>query len=213
MRRNLTHPAQPGLRPATSRTQTAPRAYRSRRRVLRRLVIPGALAAIIAGAAIGAAASYLTSPSPPSAQQRTAPRTAARHTGQTTTPATPATPGTGAGQTAPATASSGAAAPSPTSSAKVAEGRLLNDAGYSRIQQGDYEAAIPPLRRAVADLRGTGPRDPYEAYANYNLGFALLQVGDCTGALPPLEVANRLESSPLVDAAIRRASGCGHQGS
>jgi Flp pilus assembly protein TadD len=95
----------------------------------------------------------------------------------------------------------------------VVQGQLLNDQGYARIQQGEYGAAIPPLRRAVAELRGVGPRDPYEAYANYNLGFALLQVGDCTGAVPPLEVANRLESSPLVDVAIRRATACAHQGS
>lgn len=185
--------------------------YRSRRRVLRRLVIPGALAAIIAGAAIGAAASYLTSPSAPSAQQQPRPPTAhARPAGPA---APPTTVETGQGKAAPTTRSPGAAAPSPTSTAEVADGRVLNDAAYARIQQGDYEAAIPPLRRAVDDLRGAGPRDPYEAYANYNLGFALLQVGDCTGAVPPLEVANRLESSPLVDAAIRRASGCAHQGS
>jgi Flp pilus assembly protein TadD len=95
----------------------------------------------------------------------------------------------------------------------VVQGQLLNDQGYARIQQGEYGAAIPPLRRAVADLRGAGPANPYEAYANYNLGYALLQVGDCTGALAPLEVANRLETSPLVDAAIRRASACANQGS
>jgi TolA-binding protein len=191
--------------------RAAPRTYRSRRRVLRRLVIPGVLAAIIAGAAIGAAASYLTSPSAPGAQQRPSSRTApAGHAGPATPPTTA---GPRPGKTAPATASPGTAPHAPPSSANVAEGRALNDAGYARIQQGDYEGAIPQLRRAVDDLRGAGPRDPYEAYANYNLGYALLQVGDCTGAMPPLEVANRLESSPLVDSAIRRASGCAHQGS
>jgi Flp pilus assembly protein TadD len=90
---------------------------------------------------------------------------------------------------------------------------VLNDQAYARIRAGDYAAAIPPLRRAVDDLRGAGPADPYEAYANYNLGYALLQVGDCTAALPPLQVANRLETSPLVDTAIRRASACANQGS
>jgi TolA-binding protein len=184
--------------------------YRSKRRVLRRLVIPGALAAIVAGAAIGAAASYLTSPGAPAAQERPGARTPpAGHTGPAAQPAAPAgAPATTATRSKPPGASTSAATP-----AGVANGRLLNDQGYARIQQGDYEAAIPPLRRAVAELRGVGPRDPYEAYANYNLGFALLQVGDCTGAVPPLEVANRLESSPLVDAAIRRAAGCAHQGS
>jgi Flp pilus assembly protein TadD len=95
----------------------------------------------------------------------------------------------------------------------VADGRLLNDEGYARIRDGEYGAAIPTLKRAVEKLRGAGPADPYEAYANYNLGYALLQVGECTDAVPPLEVADRLESSPLVDIAIRRASACAHQGS
>jgi hypothetical protein len=211
VRRNPTHPAQrPGLRPAPARTAAAPIVYRSRRRVLRRLVIPGALAAIIAGAAIGAAASYLSSQGAPRAQQRpdttrTAPAGHAPAANPATTAAAPTTASTGPSQ--------GGTTSATPSSAGVAEGRLLNDQGYARIQHGEYDAAVPPLRRAVADLRGAGPEDPYEAYANYNLGYALLQVGDCTGALPPLEVANQLESSPLVDVAIRRASACAHQGS
>jgi TolA-binding protein len=178
--------------------------------VLRRLVIPGALAAIVVGAAIGAAASYLTSQGTPGVQQRPGTHVAPAGRAQPATrPATPAAlPTTASTSTSPGATTSGA-----PSSADVAEGRLLNDEGYALIQSGDYEAAVPPLRRAAADLRGAGPGDPYEAYANYNLGYALLQVGDCTGAVPPLEVANRLESSPLVDAAIRRASACAHQGS
>jgi TolA-binding protein len=186
--------------------------YRSRRRVLRRLVIPGVLAAIIVGAAIGAAASYLTSQGTPGARQRAGTRTAA--TGHVAPRARPATTAEGPGTTASTSpAPPATTTPPPTPSAGVADGRQLNDEGYARIQQGDYPAAIPPLRRAVEELRGAGPADPYEAYANYNLGYALLQVGDCTGAVPPLELANRLESSPLVDAAIRRASACAHQGS
>ena len=181
--------------------------YRSKRRVLRRLVIPGALAAIIGGAAIGAAASYLTSQGNPGAE-------ASRHA--RTAPAGPANPAPHPATSA-TTASTGPATGATTSAAPpaagVAQGRLLNDEGYALIRQGEYAAAIPPLRRAVEDLRGAGPEDPYEAYANYNLGYALLQVGDCTGAAPPLEVANRLESSPLVDSAIRRAAACAHQGS
>ena len=185
--------------------------YRSRRRVLRRLVIPGVLAAIVAGAAIGAAASYLTSQGAPRARP-----TQQTHSGPAAH-ARPATRPAGTAAAPPTTASTspsaGAAASGAPSSADVAEGRLLNDEGYARIRQGEYGAAVPLLRRAVGDLRGAGPGDPYEAYANYNLGYALLQVGDCTGALPPLEVANRLESSPLVDTAIRRATACAHQGS
>ncbi|HEX3330892.1 MAG TPA: hypothetical protein VHS27_13285, partial [Gaiellales bacterium] len=102
--------------------------------------------------------------------------------------------------------------PAPPAGA-TADGRVLNDQGYALVQRGEYDAAIPPLRQAVADLRGAGPADPYEAYANSNLGYALLQVGDCADALPPLEAANRLQTSPLVDAAIRRAESCARQGS
>lgn len=182
--------------------------------MLRRLVIPGALAAILVGAAIGAAASYLTSPQPPAAHRPPSTSTTQPpHTGSAAPAPPAATPQTTTPQTtAPVTTSRGAT-PSAATPTEEADGRLLNDEGYASIRAGEYGAAIAPLRRAVAKLRGTGPADPYEAYANYNLGYALIQVGDCTGAVPPLEVANRLETSPLVDAAIRRAEACAHQGS
>lgn len=63
-------------------------------------------------------------------------------------------------------------------SATATGGAVLNDQGYALIQHGEYAAAIPLLQRAVAALRGLGPTDPHEAYANYNLGYALLEVGD-----------------------------------
>jgi TolA-binding protein len=213
MRRNPTHIAQPsGMRPAEARRAGAPSVYRGKRRVLRRLVIPGALAAIIGGAAIGAAASYLTSQGDPGAEASRHARTPpAGRANPATRPATTAT--TAPATTAPTGPAAGATTSPAPPAAGVARGRLLNDEGYARIRQGEYDAAIPPLRQAVDELRGAGPGDPYEAYANYNLGYALLQVGDCTAAVPPLEVANRLESSPLVDAAIRRAAACAHQGS
>ena len=178
--------------------------------MLRRLVIPGALAAIMVGAAIGAAATYLTAPGQtlaPPPDSHTAP---SRHGGHASRPVTT----TGRPRaTRPTNAPSSRTAQPPATSAGPVGGRLLNDQGYALIERGDYRAAIPPLSAAVVDLRGTGPADPYEAYANYNLGYALLQVGDCTGALPPLKIANQLETSPLVDTAIRRASACGNQGS
>ena len=34
---------------------------------------------------------------------------------------------------------------------------------------------------------------PYEAYANYNVGYTLLQLGRCNEAIPYLERAQRLE--------------------
>src|SRR5262249_16955961 len=66
------------------------------------------------------------------------------------------------------------------------------DQGYARLQQGDYAGALPLLQQAVSSLQGTGPGDPYEAYANYNLGYTLLQLGRCTDAAAPLENADRL---------------------
>jgi TolA-binding protein len=101
----------------------------------------------------------------------------------------------------------------PTATGGVAAGQRLNDQGYALIRRGVYVAAVPLLRRAVTDLRGTGPADPYEAYANYNLGYALLQSGECSDSLPPLIVANRLETSALVDVAIRHAQACTPPGS
>jgi hypothetical protein len=90
----------------------------------------------------------------------------------------------------------------------TAEGHALNDRGYAAMRSGDYAGALPSLRRAVADLRGTGPGDPYEAYANYNLGYTLLQLGHCGAAIPPLERAQRLEDSPSVPRALARARAC-----
>jgi hypothetical protein len=102
---------------------------------------------------------------------------------------------------------------SPPTSVALASGHRLNDEGYALIGRGAYEAAIPPLRKAVADLAGAGPADPYEAYANYNLGYALMMSDRCTEALAPLQAANRLESSPAVDRALREAHRCAPAGS
>jgi tetratricopeptide (TPR) repeat protein len=72
-------------------------------------------------------------------------------------------------------------------------GHSLNDQGYSRSQAGDYAGAVPLLRSAVQKLRGLGPSDPYEAYANYNLGYALYRLGRCSEAVPYLQRARQLE--------------------
>ena len=100
------------------------------------------------------------------------------------------------------------AAPAAPAGGGAAEGHVLNDRGYAAMQRGDYAGALPSLRRAVADLRGAGPGDPYEAYANYNLGYTLLQLGRCGEAIGPLERARQLETSPSVPAALARARAC-----
>jgi len=186
-----------------------PRRYRSRRLSLQRLVIPGALAALIAAGAIGAAASYLVSRptsvgyAPGATGRASSAPAPARHAAATT-----------AAHRRPARASAAVTtAERPAAAGGVATGQRLNDQAYALIQHGDYEAAIPLLRRAVVELRGAGPADAYQAYANYNLGYALLESGDCTQALPPLGVARLLETSPLVGVAIRRARACTPPGS
>jgi tetratricopeptide (TPR) repeat protein len=72
-------------------------------------------------------------------------------------------------------------------------GHALNDSGYQRMQNGDYAGAVPLLQDAVRKLSGTGPGDPYEAFANYNLGYSLLKLGRCAEAIPFLQKADQLE--------------------
>ena len=53
-----------------------------------------------------------------------------------------------------------------------------------------------------------GRPDPYEAYANYNLGYTLLDLGRCREAIAPLKRAQRLETSLSVPRALARARAC-----
>jgi eukaryotic-like serine/threonine-protein kinase len=74
--------------------------------------------------------------------------------------------------------------PAPLSGAAL--GAQLNDQGYSLIQQGQYEEAIPILQRAV-DAFPDGTSDITYAYALYNLGHALRLAGQPQDAIPILE--------------------------
>jgi hypothetical protein len=58
-------------------------------------------------------------------------------------------------------------------------------------------------------LRGTGPADPTEGFANYNLGYMLLQLDRCSEALPYLQHARALEPQRTeVDSALAAARRC-----
>lgn len=184
------------------RRSVAPHVYRSSRRgSILRFTIPAAIALATAGVAIGVAVAYFSDSSRGEPQAEPTPH---RQThAPTHSPAARATP--------PSTAvSARSTAPSPQT---AFDGHRLNDEGYALLQDGKYATALPLLRGAVTDLVGAGPADPYEAYANYNLGYALLQTDRCAEALGPLETANSLESNPAVDRLLRDARACAPQGS
>ena len=88
-------------------------------------------------------------------------------------------------------------------------GHALNDQGYAKMRAGDYAGALPLLQQAVQKLGGTGPGDPYEAYASYNLGYTLLQLGRCDEAIPYLQRADELEPKRHEPKqALKRAEKC-----
>jgi TolA-binding protein len=99
--------------------------------------------------------------------------------------------------------------PPPTPVGSGSGGHSLNDQGYRLTQQGNFAGAVPLLQQAVQKLAGTGPSDPYEGYANYNLGYALYRSGRCSEAVTYFQRAIRLEpdrSEPR--AYLRRAQRC-----
>jgi serine/threonine-protein kinase len=89
------------------------------------------------------------------------------------------------------TVTSSTTPPPPATASSSLSGSALNDAGYSKMQSGDYTGALPLLQQAVAKLSGVGYPD--EAYANYNLGYTLLQLSRCAQAVPYLQLAAKLE--------------------
>jgi eukaryotic-like serine/threonine-protein kinase len=99
--------------------------------------------------------------------------------------------------------------PPPPPAAVGASGHTLNDRGYHLMQQGNYSSALPLFQQAVEKLQGTGPSDPYEGYANYNLGYTLYRIGRCSEAVTYLRRAEQLEPDRHEPTQIRkRAEKC-----
>jgi eukaryotic-like serine/threonine-protein kinase len=81
-------------------------------------------------------------------------------------------------------------------------GESLNDAGYAKMQAGDYTGALPLLEQAVQKLQGTGKL--YEAYASYNLAYTRFQLGNCDGVLALLDRAESIEGRKSAIDRLRR---------
>ena len=94
--------------------------------------------------------------------------------------------------------------PPPPPAASSADGHTLNNNGFALQKQGNYSAALPLLQQAVQKLAGAGPSDPYEGYANYNLGYTLYKLSRCDEAVAYLKRAERLEPDRSEPRAIRK---------
>jgi eukaryotic-like serine/threonine-protein kinase len=156
----LVQPPPPPSPPATRRHQS-----RGPRPVAYALVAAGVLAAGLAGAAFVEAVG-----DDPSQRTRT---DAAGETAPPPTPTTEAGDSTGAGVTTTP----------PSETRTSVDGAELNDEGFSRMQAGDFQGALPLLERAVAALSGSGELP--EAWASYNLAYTRFALGAC-GGLPEL---------------------------
>jgi tetratricopeptide (TPR) repeat protein len=91
----------------------------------------------------------------------------------------------------PVTVTTAPSSPRTTATPATPSGAALNNAGFSKMQAGDYAGALPLLERAVQKLQGTNSRD--EAYAGYNLAFTRFQLGNCDGVLELLDSSESIQ--------------------
>jgi tRNA A-37 threonylcarbamoyl transferase component Bud32 len=88
----------------------------------------------------------------------------------------------------PVTVTTSASEPPPASEQS---GAALNNAGFARMQDGDYAGALPLLEQAVQKLQGTGSLD--EAFASYNLAFTRFALGNCDGVEDLLDRSEEIQ--------------------
>jgi eukaryotic-like serine/threonine-protein kinase len=169
------------VRPAPSRTSTA---------------WPLLAALLVAGAVAGALLAYFLtrggggSPAPPTTVVTRVQTVTSQ--GQVTT----------VEQTATVTTASPTTATAPAPSPSSQGGAALNNAGYAKMQAGDYAGALPLLEQAVRKLDGTGVLD--EAYAKYNLAYTRYHLGNCNGVLGLLDQAQAIEGPKAPIDSLRR---------
>jgi len=83
------------------------------------------------------------------------------------------------------------ATPPPAPGPSGQSGAALNDAGFRKMQQGDYAGALPLLEQAVQKLTGTNSLT--EAYADYNLASTRYHLGNCDGVLDLLDRSESIQ--------------------
>jgi hypothetical protein len=94
----------------------------------------------------------------------------------------------------------------PTVASQTPSGAALNNAGFRKMQAGDYAGALPLLERAVQKLQGTNSLD--EAYADYNLAFTRFQLGNCDGVLDLLDRSESVQGHRVeIDRLRQQAEG------
>jgi eukaryotic-like serine/threonine-protein kinase len=145
-----------------------------RRAEARRAAWPLLAALLLAGAVTGAVLAFLLTRDDGGAGVRTVTREGRVTTVERSVTVTTAT-------TAPTTSAV------PSGESAVA----LNNAGFAKMQAGDYAGALPLLERAVQRLSGSG--SVTEAWASYNLAFTRFALGDCDGVLDLLDRSESIQ--------------------
>jgi serine/threonine-protein kinase len=160
-------------RPLTAATRVAPAATR-------RWWIPALAVLLLAAGVAVALLAFRGSGRGTTAPPRTVVRTVTgpgRTVQETVTTTTPTTTAASTTATAPSSAS----------------GQRLNNAGFAKMQGGDYAGALPLLEQAVQKLDGSGSLD--EAYAKYNLAYTRVALGQCTDVVALLDQARAIEGN------------------
>jgi tetratricopeptide (TPR) repeat protein len=98
---------------------------------------------------------------------------------------------TSPGTTVRQTVTSAPATTPATTAPSGGSGTALNDAGFAKMQAGDYAGALPLLEQAVQKLNGTGSTS--EAYADYNLAYTRRALGQCTDVLTLLDRSQAIQ--------------------